>query len=137
MEHLHRFLHSVKGSAATFGMDKISAIAETLLDGLPEEDINSVWPKEKLEFYIQELIHTHHELYQEITQGASESAATLQSVMPNLKSIGFEPTILLIDDDYSQLIFLKEIMELQGWTVIATLDSEKAISFIMTITLIV
>ncbi len=126
-EYVYRFLHTIKGSAATFGLDKLSHVAEGLLDNLKEENMQSLWTTEELEGYMTELIAAYHELRIQSESLAAETIAPISySVQP---IIDFEPTLLLIDDDYSLLMLLKDEMEKQGWIVFATDDAEQAMSF--------
>ncbi|OIJ11825.1 hypothetical protein BKP37_15425 [Anaerobacillus alkalilacustris] len=117
---VYRFLHSIKGTSATIGLEEINQIVTPLMNGIEEEQAKD-WEIVDLQQFLSELVYicyqdTHDELLFESNR--------------EVKSLVDAPEILLIDDDITLLMYLKEELEKQGWHVFATPDPEKAISFL-------
>ncbi|WP_209123611.1 diguanylate cyclase [Alkalihalobacillus sp. BA299] len=116
---VYRFLHSIQGTAATIGLDEIYRISVRLISEVDKNE-DKEWEIYKLQHFLSELVTV---CYQNITGDLSFEDDPVVTVNTDL------PEILLIDDDITLLMYLKEELERQGWHVFATADPEKAISF--------
>lgn len=112
---VHRFLHSIKGTAGTIELGGLMLISENLLGKL-DEDSDGVWKQDDLENLLFALIeHTYeYEHFAEV-EIKEKPAHDTQA-----------PLIQIIDDDISMLILLKDILEEKGWMVITSSDPVKA-----------
>lgn len=118
-EELVRFLHSVKGTAGTIGLQDLSETAGSLLAQLEDGDEQDRTP-ETLRTFLYPFLKNSYEQHLEL-----ENADF--SKLP-AKTDG-ESLILVVDDDATMLMFLKEQLEQHGWMVIATTDPNKAIRY--------
>ncbi|MGG5253479.1 diguanylate cyclase [Neobacillus sp. SM06] len=114
---VYRFVHSVKGTAGTLQLGGLHQLAEALLNELREAD-DKHWSKEDLTIFLYEIIR--------VVNGYEQFHETDR--LEEHKKIGNLPLIQIIDDDVSMLILLKDVLEKQGWMVIASSTPEKAIS---------
>ncbi|MGG1630311.1 GGDEF domain-containing response regulator [Rossellomorea sp. NRS-1567] len=115
-EDVYRFIHSMAGSASILGLHKMGDHARELMGQYKEKE-ERTWTiaevKEELFDIIQFCYH-----YEE------ESA----EVFPGKQSrTGEEPVVLIIDDDTSFLMYMKEELEKIGWYVVPIANPEKAI----------
>ena len=115
-EEVYRFIHSMAGSASVLGLHKIGDHARELMDQYKEKE-ERMWTiaevKEELFDIIQFCYH-----YEE------ESAEVFHGKQTRT---GEEPVLLLIDDDTSFLMYMKEELEKIGWYVVPIANPEKAI----------
>ncbi|MBW7476691.1 response regulator [Paenibacillus oenotherae] len=121
---IYQFVHSIKGTAGTIGLPEWSTIAENLLADIREEDTKT-WTSEEaarlLSIFVQ-LIPT-----QEAPQPKTEHPPL--PVERKEESETDKPLILLVDDDLDLLMILKEVLEGQGWLVLATDDPDKGFAW--------
>ncbi|MGX1192353.1 GGDEF domain-containing response regulator [Metabacillus sp. SLBN-84] len=112
-----RFLHSLAGTAPTIGMEQVGkAAAAQLL--LTEKRKRDTWRLSELQNLLFPLISACYEAEMDIEEGT----------VPNREkriSSGDE-LILLIDDDITLLMYLKEELELHGFTAAIFTDSDRA-----------
>ncbi|MCY8231245.1 response regulator [Priestia endophytica] len=118
-EELYRFLHSIAGTAATIGLDKIRMKARELMNGLEDMD-KEEWGMENVEHYIFDVIHLCYAYdYQEITDFSKKINEQQKE----------SAVILLIDDDTSFLMYMKEKLEEKAnWYIIVVANPQKAAS---------
>ncbi|WP_433742315.1 diguanylate cyclase [Falsibacillus pallidus] len=116
-DELYRFLHSIKGTAGTIELIGLQHLAETLMTKLEKKKIPQ-WEKSDLRVFLAELISLTYEF---------ESYEEPVGPSPQKKSAEDEMWVQIIDDDVSMMILLKDILEEQGWMVIANTQAEKAI----------
>ncbi|MEH7238040.1 response regulator [Bacillus sp. JJ1562] len=116
-KELYRFLHSIAGTATTIGFNKAGEIAQSLLSQL-EEDVEKEWTKEELQVFLTPLISAFY----------YEEYSNVDEVRERKDEIGDKKLILLIDDDTTLLMYLKDELETNGWIVMAAADSERAIN---------
>lgn len=114
-EEVYRFLHSIKGTAGTLQLGGLMQLSDYLLLANNEMEIVN-WRKNELRNFLFDLIeltyaYEHFNGVELKTEVDRETAAGL---------------IQIIDDDVSMLIFLKDILEENGWMVITNTDPEKA-----------
>lgn len=116
-DDLYRFLHSIAGTASTIGFTKGGETARELMDQLDEKD-TKVWGNEELQLFLMPLISTFY--YEEFQ--------TIEDVEKVEKGYNEKKLILLIDDDTTLLMYLKDELEKEDWVVMAIADSERAIA---------
>lgn len=122
-EDIYRFLHSLKGTAATIGLDQLSAAANRCLEIYANEQ-RLQWSPNQVRLLLFEIItityNYHPDTYDDqVFDDAAE---------PQLSPDG--TLILILDDDLTLLMVLKEKLEQQGWTVLATPDPGRAIQLL-------
>lgn len=112
---LYRFLHTVKGTAASIGLTEISVEAEKKLEQIEETGdrilLNADW-----QLIIQFLLNFKGE--------NSEVALEKEDIEKLTEN---EKLILLIDDDITMVNYLKENFEKCGYMVLAAVSGEKAL----------
>lgn len=121
---IYRFVHSIKGTAGTIGLPEWSTIAEALLADIREEDTKT-WTSEEAERLLSIFVPL---------MPASETPRTRVEHLPlHVERKGetetIKPLILLVDDDLDLLMILKEVLERQGWLVLATDDPDKGLAW--------
>ncbi|WP_201714091.1 GGDEF domain-containing response regulator [Rossellomorea arthrocnemi] len=116
-EEVYRFIHSMAGSASVLGLHKIGNRARELMDKHKEKD-ERTWTisevKEELFDIIQYCYHYYEEESSELFPGKQSRD-------------GEEPVVLLIDDDTSFLMYMKEELEKIGWYVVPIANPDKAV----------
>lgn len=121
-EELYRFLHSLKGTAGTIGLQDLADVAQALLDqldSLPPKD----WESTECQQFLYELVtisyehHPHQELIFDDEINERENGYDHQ------------PLLLILDDDVTLLMYLKEEFEKLNWSVIATVHPHKALDY--------
>ena len=71
-EEVYRFLHSIKGTAATIGLEEASDVAYKLMEQLTETDTKT-WTKKELHSFLTPLISLfYYEGYQNTVQKIGE-----------------------------------------------------------------
>lgn len=114
---VYRFLHSIAGTASIIGFDEIGSKARKLASQLNETD-DKQWTIEEVKQYLFEIIEWFDE--------NKKDAPVLFTDKWN--KYGDKPVILLIDDDTSFLMYMKEQLEKVGWYVAAIANPQKAIT---------
>ncbi|MDF2724663.1 MAG: Signal transduction diguanylate cyclase domain [Paenibacillus sp.] len=118
-EELVRFFHSVKGTAGTVGLLDLSETAGGLLAQLEDGDEQD-WTPETLRSFVYPFLKISYE---------QQLALETVDVSKQPAKAGIESLILIVDDDATMLMYLKEHLEQHGWMVIATTDPNKAIRY--------
>ncbi|WP_182199350.1 diguanylate cyclase [Paraliobacillus salinarum] len=117
-EDVYRFVHSIKGTAGTLQLNELYEIAANLLDELNQGD--KVWKIYEVRDFLYPILQYSYEYENfedtEVVNNEEEGNVETQE----------KPVIHLIDDDTSMLILLKDVLEKQGWTVIANKDPIEA-----------
>jgi two-component system, cell cycle response regulator len=115
-KEVYRFLHSIKGTAGTIQLGGVLQITNDLLEKMKEDD-EKEWDKEELREFLYHLLNVSYEYehFQEMDMKTQSSRE------------GNIPLIQIIDIDVSMLIVLKDALEENGWMVIASTETEKAI----------
>ncbi|WP_282034722.1 diguanylate cyclase [Metabacillus indicus] len=112
-----RFLHSLAGTAPTIGMEQVGKAAAAQLH-LAEKRKRDAWRLSELQNLLFPLISACYEAEMEIEEGTVPNRETIISSGDEL--------ILLIDDDITLLMYLKEELELNGYTAAVFTDSDRA-----------
>ena len=116
-DDVYRFLHSIAGTAGTIGMAEMSSIARGLMEQLERQKKKDWSIKEIQDFLITLISHC----YDFNSDGEIQETVEIQAK-------DSQPFILVIDDETSMLMFLKEELGKYGWIVMVVSDPVKAIS---------
>lgn len=122
-DELYRFLHSIKGTSATVGLSELSFIAENLLQQLEEAELKR-WTTGDLKSFLFDIIKICYEFH------LNENVLEEGSAVRPAAACENKPMVLILDDDITFLMFLKEELEKQDWIVIATVSPERAITYV-------
>ncbi|MED0656539.1 diguanylate cyclase [Anoxybacillus ayderensis] len=115
-QDVYRLLHSIAGTAAMIGMIDIGNYARQLMEQWGEDE-EKTWKATDVKERLTPLFQLCYEQQiGEVTQGEQGTKK------------GDEPTVLLIDDDPSFLMYVKEQLEQNGWYVVAIADPVKAVA---------
>ncbi|MBP1941798.1 diguanylate cyclase (GGDEF)-like protein [Bacillus luteolus] len=117
-EDIYRFLHSVAGTASSIGLHAIGDTARNLMNSLTEDE-SKLWGIKDLKVFLFELLTLIYD---------NDLEDKVLSEAPLMTMTGNEPVILLIDDETSMLMYLKEELQKQGWMVNAIANPIKAIA---------
>ncbi|MCD8501646.1 MAG: Hpt domain-containing protein [Bacillaceae bacterium] len=122
-DELYRFLHSIKGTAPTIGLDRLGSIAEEKMNRL-EDDNTEKWSMTTWKTFLHDLLHN-----------TTEQSSNNQE-QPDQEKQTFEKLILLVDHDPLMIKGVKELLEEEGFMVLVGLSTEKAIPIFLIIILI-
>ncbi|PZD96222.1 diguanylate cyclase [Paenibacillus sambharensis] len=119
---VHMLLHTVKGTAGTIGLSDLQEAAELLME--KQKDIEDKWwaPAELRTFMVDfvKIVYNYHNNEELRMDGEDLSSAVIDKL---------KPLVLILDDDITLLMYLKEQLEQCGWVVVATRSPDKAISY--------
>lgn len=120
---LYRLLHSAKGTAGTIGLDDWFQTASSLLERV-EAESTRVWRVSEARELLAPLAFLLLDSADESDDGGDESAIVedAQAELPP-----YMGTLLIVDDDLSLLLVLKEHLERMGYMVLATPDAGRAL----------
>ncbi len=117
-EEVYRFLHSIQGTSGTIGMNGLFTIAKEL----NEINKKDSWEAKELINYLVPLVMESY-TYQENQEMLLE--AKEQKVEKNAN----QSLVLIFDEDILMLHTLKEVLEKEGYFVIATPFAEQAVHY--------
>ncbi len=120
---LYRLLHSAKGTAGTIGLDDWFHTASGLLERL-EAESTRVWRNAEARELLAPLAFLLLNSADESEDTGEQSAIVEEPVVELPPYMG---TLLIVDDDLSLLLVLKEHLERLGYMVLATPDAERAL----------
>ncbi|KZO01839.1 diguanylate cyclase [Bacillus badius] len=113
---LYRFLHSLKGTSGSIGLEDISRVAAAKLEQLDEES-DKRWSREEWPLFLKELLGNHDE---------QEETPPIEQIKE--KKAGGSEVVLFIESDIEKLTALRREMEKEGWVVLAAMTPEKGLS---------
>jgi two-component system cell cycle response regulator len=116
-QDVYRLLHSIAGTATIIGLTEVGEYARKLMNEWSEHD-DKQWTTSEVKQYLAHLLKLCYE---------NEEETSFIPADRHVKK-GEEPTILLIDDDLSFLMYVKEHLEQMGWYIVAIADPMKAIA---------
>ncbi|KIL42013.1 hypothetical protein SD70_03945 [Gordoniibacillus kamchatkensis] len=127
-EDVERFLHSLKGTAGTIGLSRIADIASQLYDRCAHIQRDSAaFSQEELREFLYPLTRA---AYDEQLLDADDGVPAMPSLHPaSAYEPGEEPLLLVLDDDPTFLLYIREQLEGLGWVVMTTVDPAKAIEY--------
>lgn len=120
-EELYHFLHSIKGTSGTIELHDLMHISERLLHQV-ETNPCQIWTAEEAQRFLEEL-------RQYVRCNPCEFSLSSGTHSSSEKTGEAQPSILILDDDVSLLMILKEELQAAGWSVIATTSPHKAIEY--------
>lgn len=115
---LYKFLHSLAGTAPTIGLDRIGESARRLMQNLDEDEKES-WTKEKLQDFLSELLTI---LFEENFLKSDPPALSADNQKLD------KQLVMLIDDDTTLLMYIKDELEKENFAVMAFAEPERAIA---------
>lgn len=121
-DDLYRFLHSLKGTAGTIGLADLSDLSQALLerlDAMPSKN----WDTNDWREFLFELITLSYEHHPEQELLLDDSLDYKEHRYDN------QPLVLILDDDVTLLMYVKEELEKLNWSVIATVHPHKALDY--------
>lgn len=116
-KELYGFLHMLKGTSGTIGMEKLSNFSSSQLQKLSIDSENRI-PVHTLDNFKSRII--------DFFEVEDESSEILFSDIQNRKFTE-ETTVLLIDDDLEFVSYIKELLEKMGAQVIIAMDGKRGI----------
>lgn len=125
---VHLFLHSIKGTAGTIGLADLALVAQGLLE-VVEASSASDWQAGELRAFLFELIRNSYEHATEPELLLEAEGGEIGKPGESGESVKDQPLVLILDDDVTLLMYLKEELEKIGWSVIATTHPNKAIDY--------
>ncbi|UQZ32312.1 diguanylate cyclase [Paenibacillus sp. PK3_47] len=119
-KEIYRFLHNLKGTAGTVGLDKVEKFSGSTLLYF-SEDNNRSFTEAEWGDYLYPLL----ELFEEPETGALPSPEPGTIRQPGDKGQQYE--ILIIDDDVELVAYLREVLEKQSYYVSVALSAERGL----------
>ncbi len=113
--HIYRFLHTVKGTAASIGLVDISKEAEKKIEQVNETE-SRPWGKDEWQPFLQ-FIFAKDTKNEEVQREEEK----IEKITEN------EKLILLVDEDITTVNALKANLEKEGYMVLAALSANKAL----------
>ncbi|CAM4381723.1 diguanylate cyclase [Paenibacillus tarimensis] len=119
---VHRLLHTVIGTAGTIGLVDLQEAAEQLMEKQKDNNEKCWMPAELRTFLVDiiKIVYNYHDNEELRMDGDDLSPAVIDKD---------KPLVLILDDDITFLMYLKEKLEQCGWVVVATRSPDKAISY--------
>ncbi|WP_309088361.1 diguanylate cyclase [Domibacillus sp.] len=123
---LYRFLHTMKGTAGTIGMEEMSAFCASQLETLSEASETTI-PVRSLKNFIFLMRSFFNKKELTAQPEVQQPENTLHSIEENS---GF---ILLIDEDAESASFIKETLEENGIQVVIALNGKRGVELFYTL----
>lgn len=123
---LYRFLHTMKGTAGTIGMEEMSAFCTSQLEKLSEESEAAI-PVRSLKNFIFLMRSFFNKKELTVQPEVKQPEHVLHSIEENS---GF---ILLIDEDAESASFIKEMLEENGIQVVIALNGKRGVELFYTL----
>lgn len=120
-DELYHFLHSIKGTSGTIDLQELMDIAEGMLHQI-ELNPSQTWTADEVHRILEDL-------RQYVRLNPCEFALSHENRPSPERTGEAQPSILILDDDVSLLMILKEELQAAGWSVIATTSPHKAIEY--------
>ncbi|MCA1065120.1 diguanylate cyclase [Rossellomorea sp. AcN35-11] len=115
-EEVYRFIHSMAGTASVLGLHEIGDRARELMDQQQERD-DRTWTISEIKDELFDIIQSCYQ-YEDVST---------EMFPGKQRRNGEEPVVLIIDDDTSFLMYMKEELEKIGWYVVPIANPQKAI----------
>lgn len=120
-KEIYSFLHSIKGTAGTIGLDELSHTASEKLKTLDEAS-DKQWDQEKWTAYLSSIIEGVRFYQTNLEQTIEEAQLPSNTLNQEL--------ILVIDDDIIFISYIKKVLEKQGYTVIIAFNEKRGLELI-------
>ncbi|WP_151734582.1 diguanylate cyclase [Paenibacillus tengchongensis] len=117
-KEIYRFLHNLKGTAGTVGLQEVGELAERLLNRFAD-DSRSPWPESEWGRHLYPLL-------EQFSESASSGTAVLKE---GKRPPGARPQfeVLIIEDDVELVAFLRESLEKDNYYVSIALSAERGL----------
>lgn len=122
-QELYHFLHSIKGTAESIGLQSLTKTASELIQIIDENNI-SYWQRDNWKAFIAP-ITVQLQLDSAIPKETKKMEYTTELIQIENEN---NPLILLVDNDVEMLKYIKRFFEPQGWSVLIAVNIEKAIT---------
>ncbi len=119
-DDVYRFLHSIKGTAGTIGLTALSEAADRCMHTLEHTDaMQADWDPDSLRDFLAPLLRTVSGALSMpvLGLGADEDERQAAAIANGTEGSN-RPTVLLVDDDPTFLVYLREGLEERGYVVI-------------------
>lgn len=123
-QELYTFLHNLKGTAGSIGMDGLSEIAATKLEQI-EEKSSKRWEKENWKAFLLQI----EEVVSFYEKNVKRSPS-VENELPFIKGSQKNNFILVIDDDIVFASYIKNILESKGYLVIVAHNGKRGLELI-------
>ncbi|BAK16828.1 diguanylate cyclase [Solibacillus sp. FSL W7-1472] len=123
-QEIYTFLHNLKGTAGSIGMEGLSEIAATKLEQL-EEKSSKRWEKENWKAFLFQIEETVSFFEKNVKRGQTE-----ENDLPFIKRSKQNNFILVIDDDIVFASYIKNILESKGFMVIVAHNGKRGLELI-------
>lgn len=123
-QELYTFLHNLKGTAGSIGMDGLSEIAATKLEQI-EEKSSKRWEKENWKAFLLQI----EEVVSFYEKNVKRSPS-VENELPFIKGSQKNNFILVIDDDIVFASYMKNILESKGYLVIVAHNGKRGLELI-------
>ncbi|WP_042347871.1 diguanylate cyclase [Bacillus massiliigorillae] len=123
-QELYVFLHSLKGTAGSIGLNELSTISTQKITPLQENE-QKQWEKSKWKSYLAPLIEGS-DFYIRNADISNEPLIEAHLIENELE----QDFILVIDDDIVFITFIKELLEKEGFSVIIANNGKRGLEFI-------
>ncbi|MYL54051.1 diguanylate cyclase [Pontibacillus yanchengensis] len=117
---LYHFLHSMKGTALSIGLENLTYLAEDLLEGIAEK-VDYMWTYDEWSSYIKPITDEVAVIDPELVQEDEVIKHHEEQADPST------PLILVVEDEINMMSFLKDHLE-EHYTVLVAASVQKAVS---------
>ncbi|OLS38365.1 hypothetical protein BTR22_06920 [Alkalihalophilus pseudofirmus] len=127
-KELYRFLHTLKGTAGSIGLEEVAKTVNEKLSSL-SEDSHTIWPTEKWEHFIAPICNLDEYTGHKIIKKEDSQVEISNPQITNSSELDKE-FILIIDDDLEFITYTKDLLERQGYSVIVATNGKKGLNLI-------
>ncbi|WP_431030214.1 GGDEF domain-containing response regulator [Lysinibacillus sp. LZ02] len=121
---IYSFLHSLKGTAGSIGLNELSAIASEKLDSLIDVS-EKQWEKEEWKNYLSPIIEAIS-----FYQANLDIHDVDNSQVYSVDHVANREFILVIDDDMIFISYIKAVLEKQGYAVLVAHNGKRGLELI-------
>ncbi|MBS4197133.1 diguanylate cyclase [Lederbergia citri] len=125
-KEIYLFLHTIKGTAGTIGLEQISNIASEKLKHVSESSLDE-WETEKWISFMEELFQIA------IDESSAPKIVIADEVNKKTDDKMIDKTILLIDEDVDFITLIKDEIETQGFHVMIALNIDRGLELFYTL----
>ncbi|WP_332651414.1 diguanylate cyclase [Lysinibacillus sp. 54212] len=122
IEHdIYSFLHSLKGTAGSIGLNELSTIASEKIEALTENS-DKQWSKDDWKNYLSPIIEVTSFYHTNLDVQPIEDQSTVAATISTERDF-----ILVIDDDMIFISYIKNVLEKQGYSVIVAHNGKRGL----------
>lgn len=124
-EHdIYSFLHSLKGTAGSIGLNELSTVASEKIETLTENS-DKQWSKDTWKNYLSPIIEAKCFFHTNYDIEASEASLSYSE-----NTFADHDFILVIDDDMIFISYIKNVLEKQGYSVLIAHNGKRGLELI-------